>query len=162
MQTQFNHFGLTDGAAYAFVQNSAIREVTYENLRALHEAILGNDQHQQILSDLKRKGVFESFTLKDKAYIHESEIRGIVTCGLATPSEPKTPFTDSAPWLDGDQVYVDIPDDFVDSVAIDPRCPPRKRKIIEGYLRDNNISLAQSQAFGYLPNEIDFVTPKPR
>lgn len=160
MQSQFNRFGLIDGVPYAFVQGGAIREVSYENLRALHEDIIGNDKRQQVLSELKRKGIFEFFTLKDKAYIHEDEIRGIVTCGLATPSEPKAPFADSAPWLDGNHVYVDIHGNFVESVAIDPRCPRYKREIIEGYLRDNNISLAPSRAFGYLPDEINFVTPK--
>ena len=162
MQLQFNRFGLTDGASYAFIQGATVREVSYDNLRALHENILRNGSSPEILSDLEKKNVLESFTLKDEAYIHEQEIRGIVTCGSAIPSGSTSPykFTDSAPWLDGDHVYVDIRDDFIDSVAIDPRCPKDKRKIIEDYLRDHNIALSLSRAFGYLPGELDFATPK--
>ena len=160
MQLQFNRFGLTDGASYAFIQGATVREVSYDNLRALHENILKNGQSPEVLSDLEKKNVLESFTLKDKAYIHEQEIRGIVTCGSANPSESTGPYklTDSAPWLDGNHVYVDIHDDFIDSVAIDPRCPRYKREIIEGYLHDRNISLSMSRAFGYLPDELNFAT----
>ena len=162
MQLQFNRFGLTDGASYAFIQGATVREVSYDNLRALHENILKNSQSPEALSDLEKKNVLESFTLKDEAYIHEQEIRGIVTCCSAIPSGSTGPykFADSAPWLDGDHVNVDIRDDFIDSVAIDPRCPKDKRKIIEDYLRDHNIALSLSRAFGYLPDELDFATPK--
>ncbi len=141
MQSQFERFGLTDGSSYAFVQVGAVREVLYEDLRGMHEDILSKGRSQQVLTDQKRKEIFEFFTLKDRAFIHEGEIRGIVTCGLAAPSESKGSFTDSAPWLDGDHVYVDIPDDFVESVAIDPRCPRYKREMIEEYLRDHNLSI---------------------
>lgn len=162
MQQQFNRFGLIDGASYAFIQGATVKEVSYDNLRFLHENILKNNPSPEALSGVKKKNVLESFTLKDEAYIHEQEIRGIVTCGSAIPSGSTGPykFTDSAPWLDGDHVYVDIRDDFIDSVAIDPRCPRYKRKIIEDYLHDHNISLSQSRAFGYLPDELGFVTPR--
>lgn len=160
MQSQFARYGLVDGASYAFVQGGGVREVAYEDLRSMHEDILSASQSQQVLTDQRRNEIFEFFTLKDKAYIHEGEIRGIISCGLAASSESHGSLTDSAPWLDGDHVFVDIPDDFVESVAIDPRCPRYKREIIEGYLRDHNISLALSRAFGYLPDEVDFVTPK--
>jgi hypothetical protein len=161
MQLQFNRFGLTDGASYAFIQGATAREVSYDNLRALHENILKKGQFSKVLADLEKKNVLEPFTLKDEAYIHEQEVRGIVICGSAIPSGSTGPyrFTDSAPWLDGDHVYVDIHDDFIDSVAIDPRCPRHKREIIEGYLHDHNISLSLSHAFGYLPDELDFATP---
>lgn len=159
-QAQFERYGLTDGSSYAYVQGVAVREASYEDLRSMHEDILRKSGSQQILTDQNREENFAFLTLKDKAFIHEGEIRGIVICGLAVPSESKAPFTDSAPWLDGDHVYVNIPDDFVESVAIDPRCPRYKREIIEGYLRDHNILLALSRAFGYLPDELDFVTPK--
>lgn len=164
MQLQFERFGMIDEASYAFVHGAAVREVSYDDLRSMHEDILRNDRPQQGLADLVKKGVLEPFTLKDKAFIHEGEIRGIVICNSAIPSGSNGPFTftDSAPWLDGDHVYVDIPVDFVESVAIDPRCPRYKREIIEGYLRDHNISLAVSRAFGYLPEEMDFVTPRHR
>lgn len=164
LQAQFERYGLTDGStggsSYAFVHGVAVKEVLYEDLRSMHEDILNKGRSQQALTDQKRKEILEYFTLKDKAFIHEGEIRGIVTCGLATPSESKDSFTDSAPWLDGGHLYVDISEDFVESVAIDPRCPRYKREIIEGYLRTHNISLALSQAFGYLPEEMNFVTPK--
>lgn len=162
MQSQFAHYGFVDGASYAFVQSGGVREVVYDDLRSMHEDILSASQSQQALTDERRNEIIEFFTLKDKAYIHEGEIRGIVSCGLAASSESHGSFTDSAPWLDGDYVFVDIPDDFVETVAIDPRCPRYKREIIEGYLRDHNISLTVSRAFGYLPDEMDFVTPKMR
>lgn len=159
MQSQFNRYGLNNDAPYAFVQGCSVREVTYENLRKMHENILSAGQSRQPHRDQKKEVILESFTLKDEAYIHESEIRGIVTCGVATPADSKGGFTDSAPWLDGNHLYVDIPEGFIESVAIDPRCPRYKREIIEGYLRDHNVTLATSGAFGYLPDEIDFVTP---
>ena len=164
MQSQFERHGLTEEPSYAFVQRVAVREVSYKDMRSMHEDILGESRFQNLtnLTDQKRKESFEFLTIKDEAFIHESEIRGIVTCRLAASSESKVPFTDSAPWLDSDHVYVNIPDNFVESVAIDPRCPRYKREIIEGYLCDHNISLAQSRAFGYLPDELDFVAPKIR
>ena len=161
-QSQFNRFGLTDNSAYAFVRGVAVREVTYRDLRGMHEDILRQDQSQQVVVDQRKKETFEPLTLKDKAFVHEGEIRGIVMCGLAASSESKGSFMDSAPWLDGDNIYVEIPDDFVESVALDPRCPRYKREVIESYLRDHNVSLALSQAFGYLPDELDFVAPKMR
>lgn len=164
MQMQFERFGMIDEALYAFVHGAAVRDVSYDDLRSMHEDILRNDRPQQTLADPRSEEILEPFTLKDKAFSHEGEIRGIVTCGSAIPSGSNGPFTfaDSAPWLDSDHVYVAIPDDFVESVAIDPRCPQYKREIIKGYLRDHNIPLALSRAFGYLPEEMDFVTPKHR
>ena len=160
MQSQFGRFGLTDRVAHAFVHGVAVREVSYKDLRTMREDILRNDRPQQGQTDQNRTENFEFFTLKDEAFKHEGEVRGIVTCGVATPSGSSVPFTNSAPWLNGNHVYVDIPDDFVESVAIDPRCPPYKREVIENYLRDHDLSLARSRAFGYLPDELDFVAPR--
>lgn len=160
MQSQFGRFGLIDGAAFAFVQDAALREVSYMDLRTMHENILRNDRSQLGETDKNFIENFELFTLKDIAFRHEGEIRGIVTCSVATPSGSSGPFSDLAPWLKENHLYVDIPADFVETVAIDPRCPPYKRDVIESYLRDHNISLARSKAFGYLPDELDFVAPK--
>ena len=160
MQSQFARFGLTNEAAYAFIQSASMEEVIYDNLRLLHENIL-KGQSNQVLSDLGKDGALKPFTLKDEAYEHEDEIRGIVTCGTAIPSGSSGPFTfsNSAPWLDGSHVYVDIPDGFIESITIDPRCPKHKRETIEKYVSDHNISISISHAFGYLLNEIDFTTP---
>ena len=160
MQSQFGRFGCTDVAACAYVHGVAVREVSYEDLRTMHEDILRGDRFHQGQTDKPRDENFEIFTLKDEAFKHEGEVRGIVTCGVATPSGSSVPFTDSAPWLHGNHVYVDIPEEFVESVAIDPRCPPYKREVIENYLRDHDLSLARSRAFGYLPDELDFVAPR--
>ena len=160
MQSQFERSGQTEGVSYAFVQGATVTEVSYQDLRSIHEEILGKGQSQQLLASQKRNENFELWTLKDKAYGHEGEIRGIVQCGCMTPSESKGSYMDLAPWLDGNQVYVDVPDDFVDAVAIDPRCPRYKREIIEGFLRDQKISSVQSKAFGYLPDELDFVASR--
>ena len=160
LQSQFERYGLNEGAAYAFVQGAAVKEVLYKDLRSMHEDILGKGPSQQLLTEQNGNVILESFTLKDEAFKHEGEIRGIVTCGLATPSESKVPFTDSAPWMEGGHVYVDISANFVESVAIDPRCPRYKREMIEGYLRDHNIPSALSRAFGYIPDELDFVMAK--
>lgn len=163
LQSQFERYGLNDPSPYAFVNGAAVSQVCYENLRKMHEDILKREHvgAQRVLRDIEeKKQNFEFFTLKDEAYKHEGEIRGVVICSLASPSGSTGSFTESAPWLDGDYMYVDIPGDFVESVAIDPRCPRYKREIIEEYLRDQNISLDTSRAFGYLPDELDFVTPK--
>jgi hypothetical protein len=162
MQSQFARYGLVDGTSYAFVQGCSVKEVTYENLRKMHEDILSTGQSQQTLADQKMNEILESFTLKDIAYKHEEEIRGIVTCGSAISTGSNGSIADSAPWLDGDHLYLDVPSDFIESVAIDPRCPRYKREIIEGYLRDHNIFINTSKAFGYLPDDVDFVTPEIR
>lgn len=164
LQSQFERYGVIDQhtgeAAFAFVQAVAVKEASYEDLRRTHEDILKRGRSGEVLSDQPGRENFEFLTLKDKAFVHEGEIRGIVTCGLAAPSGSRGSFADSASWLEGDHLYVDIPGDFVESVAIDPRCPRYKREVIEGYLRDHHISLVSSQAFGYLPDELDFVTPR--
>ena len=65
LQSQFGHYGLIDGASYAFVQGAAVKEVLYEDLRSMHEDILSKGRSHQVLTDQKKKEILESFTLKD-------------------------------------------------------------------------------------------------
>lgn len=141
-----------------------VRAIQYEDLRGMHETIIrkGSDHVEEVLGGLAtHEERLEPFTIKDTAYGHEREVRGIVKyCGW-WPSSNKGKPTALPAWLDGDgnHLFVDIPLDFVESVAIDPRCSRDKRRIIEEFLLDHNLCPATSRAFGYLLDELDFVKP---
>jgi len=139
-----------------------VRAIQYEDLRRMHEMIAGKGREHadEVLKDLAKKWHrLEPFTIKDTAYGHESEVRGIVKYGGYAPSNTKDASMGRPPWLDddGSYLFMDIDLDFVESVAIDPRCPRDKRKIIEEFLRDHDLRLSASRAFGYLLDELDFV-----
>jgi hypothetical protein len=47
--------------------------------------------------------------------------------------------------------FVDCPRDMIETVAIDPRCPPHKATFIREWFRSNGIATCKSSCFGYLP-----------
>lgn len=47
--------------------------------------------------------------------------------------------------------FVTCPADLIDSVAIDPRCPPHKAAFMQAWFEQHGVSVVQSTCFGYLP-----------
>lgn len=50
---------------------------------------------------------------------------------------------------------VNCPTDFIESVALDPRCPDYKMKFMEDWFLSRNVPIVQSDCFGYLPKAFD-------
>lgn len=48
--------------------------------------------------------------------------------------------------------FVDCPADLIESVAVDPRCPPHKAAFIKNWFKDQGVHVVNSDCFGYLPD----------
>lgn len=115
----------------------------------------------------------ETGYLKDLSFKHEEEIRVSVRLGQANcvdkilsygaqfdPNHAshtllKYELNAWAHLIPGDvpqREFVDCSDDFIDSVAIDPRCPPHKAAFMRDWFGTNGISIEESNCFGYLPS----------
>ncbi|WP_284214479.1 hypothetical protein, partial [Comamonas jiangduensis] len=59
-------------------------------------------------------------------------------------------------WVSTDQIpereFIDCSTKLVESVALDPRCPPHKARFISAWFRERGIRVDNSTCFGYLPN----------
>ena len=111
--------------------------------------------------------------LKDSSYEHEFEIRAVVRLGESKCDEsllklrelldPKHPQHDNLlPYFSeyfGLVEFTQLPrfefprcsKIFVQSVKIDPRCPPHKRNFMEKWFRERDIEIEESSCFGYIP-----------
>jgi hypothetical protein len=46
-------------------------------------------------------------------------------------------------------------EDLIDSVALDPRCPPHKSDFMRRWFEERGIRVVQSKCFGYLADDLD-------
>ena len=51
--------------------------------------------------------------------------------------------------------FAPCPADFIESVAIDPRCPPHKSDFMRRWFEQRGIRVVQSKCFGYLADDLD-------
>lgn len=122
-----------------------------------------------------------SCSLKDLSFQHEQEIRLTVRLGeehcspsvfqeqeLLDPSHPHKTVLKSllGSWGFVRQIeipereFVPCPDDLIESVAIDPRCPPHKAAFIRSWFEVHGVPVVQSICFGYLPVSFDVFPDK--
>lgn len=104
----------------------------------------------------ERDGLF----LKDAAYSHEHEVRGILYSGvrnnitLVDWRKNDNPFENLFDWADPDELddflHVDVAPDFLDSVCFDPRLPKYKREVFEALFPSLSNKTQESRAFGYV------------
>lgn len=119
----------------------------------------------------------EPFFTKDESYAHEKEIRATLEVGRAqlpesglksarellrqSPSSHhyltsffSQPIVDLCPR----EIFLNVPNNFVESVRIDPRSPSHKTEFMERFALRNNIRTVEATAFGYLPRNtsLDF------
>ena len=104
---------------------------------------------------IDREGIF----LKDRAYVHENEVRGVLYCGvrngvtaeaLREKPNPFANFFDAAdPGELPDYLQVDTSANLVESLCFDPRLPKYKREVFEKIINSFSGKIAESRAFGY-------------
>ncbi|MGB6006800.1 hypothetical protein [Castellaniella sp.] len=111
--------------------------------------------------------------LKDASFSHEAEVRLSVRIGEETFSanmlddqamfEPTHQYHSLLKenfrfwgWISTVQIpeheFVNCSVNLVESVAIDPRCPPHKAHFMATWFRERGIRVVNSTCFGYLPN----------
>lgn len=122
-----------------------------------------------------------SCSLKDSSFQHEQEIRLTVRLGeehcrpsvleeqkLLDPAHPHRAIlkTVLASWGFVRQVeipereFILCPEDLIESVALDPRCPPHKAAFIRNWFEGHGIPVVQSTCFGYVPASFDVFPDK--
>lgn len=110
--------------------------------------------------------------LKDASFTHEHEVRATVRFGEedcdARMLEEQKPLIDPTNEYHGIAraslsvwgwvrsgldpfLFSTCPEAFVDSVALDPRCPPHRREFMTTWFEKQNIRLEESHCFGYIP-----------
>ena len=111
--------------------------------------------------------------LKDSSFDHEAEIRLAVRLGQASLYER---LLQSKNFMDKNHEYhntfifdieafsllnqdltpprefITCPEDLIESVAIDPRCPIHKADFMRQWFKSHNIKVVTSSCFGYLPD----------
>lgn len=122
-----------------------------------------------------------SCSLKDVSFQHEQEIRLAVRLGeehcrpslfeeqeLLHPSHPHSSVLKSMLNFWGfvrqvgipEREFVTCPKDLIESVALDPRCPPHKAAFMKYWFEEHGIPVVQSTCFGYLPASFDVFPDK--
>jgi hypothetical protein len=112
----------------------------------------------------KREGLF----LKDVAYSHEHEVRGVLCSGVRNNmsfidwKESDDPMKNLWEWampgeLD-DFFYVEVAQDFLDSVCFDPRLPKYKLDVLQALFSSISNKIIESKAFGYVFTQDDFTS----
>jgi hypothetical protein len=122
-----------------------------------------------------------SCSLKDISFQHEKEIRLAVRLGeepyhpsvlkeqeLLNPSHPHS--SALKPLLNvwgfvrqveiPEREFVSCPRDLIESVALDPRCPPHKAAFMKSWFEGQGVPVVQSTCFGYLPASFDVFPDK--
>jgi len=114
--------------------------------------------------------------LKDASFRHEAEVRLFVRLG----EEACTPHVlETRALLDPNHQYHSLlgenlrfwgfissasvplrefapcPDDLVQTVALDPRCPKHKATFMREWFADHGIPVVESECFGYLPDSFE-------
>jgi len=112
-------------------------------------------------------------SLKDSSFEHEQEIRLSVKFGEETWSERlvnkeyidpssehhyllSTLLSDFSFINHGrlpEREFVSCTEDFIESVAIDPRCPVHKAEFMKNWFNAHGIKIVESTCFGYLPDK---------
>lgn len=159
-----------------FIQKIKRRENAYNRLVLRHKRNNIKIEAKDIKMNLKRfKKIAESpFLVKDFAWEHEKEIRGLVRVGKflfendlhsvvtnrQSYEEQRLTLKELPQLLSkGDYpkyLFVPISSSFIESVCIDPRCPEHKKKQMIKLFNKYGIDVSESNAFGYLPLSSNF------
>lgn len=122
-----------------------------------------------------------TFNLKDSSFKHEAEVRLAVRLGEENCSKvvleervmlnPNHQYhsigkeilrawgyvtSDALP----EREFVSCPADLIESVAVDPRCPPHKAEFIREWFEKGGVSIVQSECFGYIPDSFSVYPDK--
>lgn len=105
---------------------------------------------------------------KDAAYEFEREVRVAIIGGFRSKRTIEEweddPFKrlvwPSEEDIFPDSIYSEVEPDFVESVCLDPRCPPWKARVFREILSSFELDWESSRAFGHLLEHNDFSVPK--
>lgn len=132
-------------------------------------------KQRQIIKSLKM------FSLKDNSFEHEKEVRIVVRLGEEPCDEellalqgfietehPYHSLIKSDLALFGsvkncnlqEKEFVNCPNDFIENIAIDPRCPAHKEDFMRNWFQDHGIKVVKSNCFGYIPDSFDVFPSK--
>ena len=113
------------------------------------------------------------FNLKDEGFKHEDEVRVVLRLGevectyrilqLREYINPEhlynKPLQSEFTYfklIENGQIpereFITCPTSFVESVAIDPRCPKHKSRFMTSWFKKHKIEVVESRSFGYLPS----------
>lgn len=171
------------------------KAVQYVDFRVLHSEAKKRliDYYKEVKKSLKAEGeinldeasayqkenwlnILDSgIFLKDMAYAHEHEVRGVFHIGVrnsmsidefhALPDNMAKMV--GGPLLDfpnqqnsKDIFFAQTSDSFVDEICYDPRMPGYKRQVIEQIIGESQVPKSKSSVFGYLADEIDLTVPE--
>lgn len=112
--------------------------------------------------------------LKDKSFQHENEVRLSVRLGQMEPAYSKKVLEYmgqnhqpasiqmllSSSGIISDELlplreFSACSSDLIDTVAIDPRCPPHKAEFIRNWFVSHGVTVVESECFGYLPDSFE-------
>jgi len=118
----------------------------------------------------------KSFNIKDSSFEHEAEIRITIRLGeeecneqllreqaFLDPQHEYHALANDITRVMGtvtrtqlpEREFVQCPENFVEMVAIDPRCPAHKASFIRDWFRGHGIKIVESSCFGYIPDSFD-------
>lgn len=120
------------------------------------------------------KLLVQTCRIKDSSFQHEDEVRAAVRISEALPDAYGSwlfpALRDRLPnkyhmartaigqWRPvqsvelPERISVKVPSDFIQSVAVDPRCPEHKAAFIRRFFADHEIPVVVSSCFGYIPD----------
>lgn len=132
-----------------------------------------NHRYYEREQQRRLKELRDTCRLKDSSFGHEDEVRLCIRLGeepwAVANSSLKSEYLDSAHKYHvclreelnvfrfvfsaktPPREFVRCRPDLVESVAIDPRCPPHKAKFIRDWFSSRGIRVVESTCFGYLP-----------
>ena len=104
--------------------------------------------------------------LKDRAYMHEHELRAVLCCGVRnekTRAECETsvmtePFVEANENELPNYIYAEVDDNFIETICFDPRMPAYKRKVFEAILVGQCPEIKESKAFGCAIQQASFAS----
>jgi len=75
---------------------------------------------------------------------HNDDVKSILSClsNIKTVHIPE-------------KEYIECPNNLIETVAIDPRCPPHKEAFMRRWFEEHGIAVVKSHCFGYLPTLFD-------
>jgi hypothetical protein len=127
----------------------------------------------------KRRRIFTSAdecSLKDNSFDHEKEVRIVIILGEEACNErilELQEVIDKGPehqeviktvlrslgniktFQPPEREFIDCPENFIETVAIDPRCPAHKEKFIRNWFEGHGVEVVKSNCFGYLSKLFD-------
>jgi hypothetical protein len=107
----------------------------------------------------------DSTFLKDEAYSHEEEIRGVIHCGVRSGRSieevREDPMKSLIYSVDDDvlpdHIHVSVESDFIEEICFDPRLPAYKLDVFKSILSQYELNITTSNAFGYALEQGEFV-----